>query len=416
MMARICVVTAGHLATCPRMLKAADALAGAGYSVRIVSARYMPWATAADVEICRTRANAWDWTVVDYNRGTAPGTYLRSALRFREAQLLTRVLGATHCPVFLAARAYSRIHPELLRTALAKPADLFYGGTTGALAAVAEAGRRAGVPYALDLEDFHSAEQDDSPATRLAHGLATRIERSVLPEAAFLTAGSPAIADAYAATYGVNLIPVNNAFPLPPTAPDLTPSPGEGLRLYWFSQTVGPRRGLEDIVHAMGLVKIPGELHLRGRAVPCYLNALGKLRSEIAPKLKIIHHEPAPPDPVDLCRGYDVGLALEQAHVFNRAVCRTNKSFTYMLAGLAIVFTDTLGQRPLALDLREGALLYAPGDVKALASGLKRWADDKALLARAKAAAWEAAKRRWHWEHPCERGALLDAVARVCKR
>jgi len=32
-MARICVITAGHLATCPRMLKAADALA-AGLTLR----------------------------------------------------------------------------------------------------------------------------------------------------------------------------------------------------------------------------------------------------------------------------------------------------------------------------------------------------------------------------------------------
>src|SRR5215470_3405633 len=99
--ARVCVVTAGHLSTCPRMLKAADALAGAGYSVRIVSARYIAWATDADVEICRTRAKTWDWTVVDYSRATAPGIYLRSGLRFRGFQLLAKALEPAHCPVFL---------------------------------------------------------------------------------------------------------------------------------------------------------------------------------------------------------------------------------------------------------------------------------------------------------------------------
>ena len=36
MSARICVVTAGHLSTSPRMLKAADALHAAGYHVRVV--------------------------------------------------------------------------------------------------------------------------------------------------------------------------------------------------------------------------------------------------------------------------------------------------------------------------------------------------------------------------------------------
>jgi hypothetical protein len=83
---------------------------------------------------------------------------------------------------------------------------------------------------------------------------------------------------------------------------------------------------------------------------------------------------------------------------------------------LAIVFTDTPGQRPLAKDLGDSALAYAPGNVEALAAGLKYWAEDKKQLARAKTAAWEAAKRRWHWEHPEDRGALLRAVAGVLDR
>ena len=69
MSARICVVTAGHLSTCPRMLKAADALHAAGYAVRVVSANHTPWAQAADREVVRSRG--WKWTVVDYARETA---------------------------------------------------------------------------------------------------------------------------------------------------------------------------------------------------------------------------------------------------------------------------------------------------------------------------------------------------------
>ncbi len=45
---RVCVVTAGHMSTCPRMLKAADALYGAGFDVRVVSASHTPWAVEAD--------------------------------------------------------------------------------------------------------------------------------------------------------------------------------------------------------------------------------------------------------------------------------------------------------------------------------------------------------------------------------
>jgi glycosyltransferase involved in cell wall biosynthesis len=317
----------------------------------------------------------------------------------------------------LTELAFSRAHTDLLHAASTEPVDLFYGGTSGALAAAAGAARRAGVPYALDLEDFHTAEQEDGVSARLAHALVERIERAVLPGAAFVTAASEAIAAAYRAKYGVHPLSVNNTLPLPPEPPDIAPSPGPGLRLYWFSQTIGPGRGLEDATRAMGKAGIPGELHVRGRATAGYLEGLERLAAATAPRLRIIHHEPAPPDAmVDLCSGYDVGLALEQAHVLNRALCLTNKAFTYMLGGLALVLTDTPGQRPLGLDVGDGAILYLPGDVQALAAGLKRWAADRSLLGRARGASWQAARRRWHWEHPAERGALLGAVARALSR
>ena len=113
---------------------------------------------------------------------------------------------------------------------------------------------------------------------------------------------------------------------------------------------------------------------------------------------------------VELCQGHDVGLAVEQGKELNRELCLTNKAFTYMLAGLAVVVTDTLGQRPIAEDLQDAAILYQPGDVEALARGLHRWVDNRDLLHRAKCAAWFAARRRWHWEHPLERGRLLQLL------
>lgn len=409
-MARVCVITAGHLSTCPRMLKAADALAEAGHRVRVVSTRFVDWATSTDEDVRRRRPGKWDWAVVDYGRRSAPLAYLRSGLRFRVAQTMVKGLGPRRAPIAIAGHAYGRVHAELLRLATAEPADFLYGGG-GALASTHLAAKRLGAPYALDLEDFHSAEQNDSPPARLAHALAERIERAVLPRAAFLTAASPAIARAYADTYGLRPLTINNAFPLPPAPPDLRPSPGDRLKLYWFSQTVGPDRGLEDVVRAVRLADIAAELHLRGRAIADYLDGLIRLAQDVAPTLKIVHHEPVPPDAlVESCAGYDVGLAVEPGFSPNNLIALSNKVFTYLLGGLAIVLTDTPGQRALAADLKTAAFVYKPGDALGLAVGLRRWAADTAPLARAKAAAWQAAVRRWHWEHPEERGVLLSAV------
>ena len=84
MKTRVCVVTAGHMSTCPRMLKAADALHGAGFDVRVVSASHTPWAVEADSRLCATRP--WRWDMVDYARATARGRQIVTGARRRIAQ------------------------------------------------------------------------------------------------------------------------------------------------------------------------------------------------------------------------------------------------------------------------------------------------------------------------------------------
>ncbi len=410
---RVCIITAGSLASTPRMLKAADALHEAGYRVRVVCSEHVEWAVTAGAAL--RAARTWKCQVVHWHPKTGRRVYLRAAVRHRTGRALARWLGPRRLPLPVLARAASPVAPELYRAAIAEPADLVYGGTAGALAPAALAARTLRVPYALDLEDFHSDEQDDNPQARLAHAILGQIERRLLGGAAFLTAGSGPIAQAYQTRYGVPLpVVINNVFPLPDQPPELVANGHGGLKLVWLSQTVGPNRGLEDAVRAMGMAGLAGELHVRGAPVPGYVAALQGLARDVAPRL-LVHHHPLDPHrpPEALCRGYDVGLALEQAHVLNRDLCLCNKLFTYMLAGLALACTDTKGQRPLAEDLGAGAVLFKPRDVAALAAGLKRWADDAQALLRAKRACWEAARRRWHWEHPDERGALLAAVGRV---
>jgi glycosyltransferase involved in cell wall biosynthesis len=183
--------------------------------------------------------------------------------------------------------------------------------------------------------------------------------------------------------------------------------------LYWFSQTIGPGRGLEDAVAAMGRASLRGSLNLRGRPLPGYVERLRELAASAAPHLDLIALPPAAPDAmIDVARGYDVGLALEQMGVGNRRLCLTNKTFTYILAGLAVAMTDTPGQHALGADIGPAARLVAPGDVDGLASAFRQWAEDPAALDRSKRAAWAAAVRRWHWEDPLERGSLLDLVRR----
>ena len=406
---RVTVVTAGHLSTCPRMLKAADALHDAGYEVRVISTLHTRWAAAADRELHARRS--WRWEPIPCGRRQAPLTWAVTGVRTRAACAAARALGG-EVPYPLAVRAFTRTHAELVRAIVRQPADLLYGGTTGALAALVDAARLSGTPAGVDFEDFHCGEHAAAGTGALMNDLAATIMARVVAEASFVTAGSAAIAAACEARFGVRPVVINNVFGLP--AAPRARAGGGPLRLYWFSQTIGPGRGLEDVIRGAGRAGIACELHLRGRPAAGYAAALQRLAAQAAPDLRLAVHAPSAPDGmVDACRGFDAGIAAEQEEVPNRALSLSNKALTYPLAGLAMVLTDTPGQRPLATDLRGDAVVVAPGDGEALADGLARWAAARSLLRRAQEAAWDAARSRWHWEHALERGALLERVAKA---
>ncbi len=142
---------------------------------------------------------------------------------------------------------------------------------------------------------------------------------------------------------------------------------------------------------------------------------LEQLAAECAPRLTLRFLEPASPEQmVDLSRGYDIGLSVEQGHVPNSALTLPNKATTYILAGVPAILTDIPGQRALAHDLASGAIVYAPGDVDRLSLRLAQFLDSPEAFRRGREAAWEAARRRWHWEHGDERGALLGLAERAC--
>jgi hypothetical protein len=390
------------------MVKAADALHAAGYEVRVISTSQTSWATGADRELKARRG--WRWEAIAHDRSTAPLRWLSTGVRHRLAELITRC--STAAPQRIVAAAFSRMHMELVRAILREPTDFIYGGTSGALAAVADAARRSGTPFALDVEDFHCGEHLDTPWGALRDRLAARVMADAVRGARFVTVGSAAIGRACHERFALRPLTINNVFPLP-DAPVTAPA-GTDLRLYWFSQTVGAGRGLEDVIAAAGRVRLRAELHVRGNADGDYVGGLQALAARTAPSLRILHHAPEPPDRlVAGCRAFDVGLAVEQGRPLNRALGLPNKTLTYPLAGLAMVVTDTPGQRPLASDLGEDAVVYAPGEIDRLADGLSRWAGDHRALARAREAAWEAARRRWHWEHPLERDRFLTAVEAV---
>ena len=293
----------------------------------------------------------------------------------------------------------ARVGPELGAAALTVPADLYIAHNLGALPAAIHAGRVHGAPVGFDAEDFHSGQLP--PASDLALFTA-RTEKRLLPQCAYVTAASPGIARAYAALCGIpEPVCILNVFPLDHRPSQFREASTDGpLRLYWFSQTIGPNRGLEAAVKALGLLgRADVELHLRGTPQAGFEIALRQLARTAGVSPDRIHlHAPACADDMTRCAaGFDVGLALEPLASENNDIALSNKIFTYLLAGCAVVATQTKGQSALLDQLGPSARGCAIDDAESLAAAVRPWVENRESLDLARRAAWALGESRFNW-------------------
>ena len=86
------------------------------------------------------------------------------------------------------------------------------------------------------------------------------------------------------------------------------------------------------------------------------------------------------------------------------------QDLTYLATGVPVLLSATPAQAHLGQELGAAAIVYEPGDVAGLAERLSCLARDSNLRMQARHAARSAALRRWHWEHPDDRGALVETV------
>jgi len=407
---RICIVGLGSISQNPRVVKEADALAAAGYDVVVLFLQHFAWAREMDRQILE-RAK-WRGDIVEVFPSV--GGRLRrwtSALQLFVFRWLCR--WTMRFPI--AELAYSRYFFPLLRRAIRHRSDLYIGHYTGSLPVVAWAGRWTGAKYGFDFEDFHRAETHPVDPQSLPTRLIAALEDRYLPIASFVTAASWGIAEEVAKATGLpepttvlNVFPWSDRDSLPPPKPR---QPSATLSLYWFSQIVSLDRGLQDVIGAMGLMREPAVLHIRGNDSGNSIECLRRLAKERGVSERV-HFQSiiSPGELLADAAEHDVGLCLEVPATPNRDACITNKIFIYMLAALAIVASRTRGQSDVFNAAPEIGFLYECGDIRALAAILDRYAADRELLARTKAEALAAARNRWNWERESE---LLVSLVRT---
>jgi glycosyltransferase involved in cell wall biosynthesis len=399
---RVCLVTPGHLASDPRLVKEADALHQAGFAVRVVAGDTTPEVRSLDATVI----NEAPWATTKVGFGSRPA-YLARRVR----QQIARVcFGQGLGGLSAAIDAHSALTPLLSRAAASKPADLYIAHCLAALPAAAFAASRNGAKLGFDAEDDHLAELANEPQNRLEIAIRRRIEEQFLPSCQHLTAASPGIARAYHDRYGLSISPILNVFPLAqaPSKP-VRDNRSDGLSVYWFSQTIGPGRGLEHLILGLGRAREKISLTIRGSDFLGYSERLKVLAAEAGKPNALEFLSPAPPNEMArLAAQYDVGLASELSTPPNRAISLTNKIFVYLLAGIPVLLSDTPAQREIASELGEAGRLVDLDNPDLIAACLDGWASDRNSLGVAKQKAWHLGQTRFNWD--LERRHFLQQV------
>jgi glycosyltransferase involved in cell wall biosynthesis len=393
-MAKILILIGGHLCTAPRPQKEADALAAAGHEVIVRGFWFNPELIKRDHLILSEKK--WQFLpIIDFQPDHKVNNF--------KVRLQARIAKEKY-------QRFSIFSPDLfgygatamLQVARQTQADLTIVHSEVGLW-VGNQLLNKGFRVGVDFEDWFSEDLLPSArATRPINQLKI-LERRLAKDCIYCLTTSHALADTFSEAYQVpNPIVIYNTF----SWKECSYYDGKTLdkinsklpSLHWFSQTIGPGRGLEILFQALPYLQTPVEIHLRGHYPETAQQWLQQQVTDEWHDRIFIH--PTVPNFELLSRiaEHDIGLALEQPHIPSRNLTITNKFFQYLQAGLAIIATETAGQKEIFQQCPEIGKLLPNNHPTTLAQAIENLLKNPDQLAITKAAALQAAQNKFCWE------------------
>jgi glycosyltransferase involved in cell wall biosynthesis len=392
-MPNILILISGHLCTAPRPQKEAEILANAGHNVTIGGFWFDPELIERDRLLIANQKYKFE-AIVDFQPN------------HRFTNLTIRIQTRIAKALFKRFRFFS---PELLgygakamlKYARKTSADLTIVHSETGLwvgCCLLDQGFRVGV----DFEDWFS--EDLLPEARITRPIAhlKLLESRLVRECSYCLTTSHALAEALAKAYqSPKPTVIYNVFPWSERLQiDHQKRNRQNLNipsLHWFSQTIGKGRGLEILFQALPYISIPLEIHLRGK----YSESTRQWLEPLVPdewRDRLFIHSTVPNfELLSRIAEHDIGLALESDHIPSRNLTITNKFFQYLQAGLAVIASNTDGQREALSQCPECGLLIPSNDPMALATAINNLAMNLQKLNSAKDAALVAAKEKFNW-------------------
>jgi glycosyltransferase involved in cell wall biosynthesis len=343
-MKRIIIITGQHLVSNPRVWKEANALNKAGFKVTIFSTWYSSEKLQQDIQLIHPN--------IDYKSSfnIIPSLYKLPIILYaksikRVANILYRFLklSSIYQEVYLPNRQLKVIQSQRCDLFIChQESGLLLGNTL----------LRKGHKVAFDFEDFYS---EDYLNQYRPVGLLKKSESFALNNAVYVTCPSESMAKFFQMSCPIekHVYVIYNCFPIvSDSETEIQKIPNS---LLWFSQTIGPGRGIEELVQAMKLIQSPLEIHFVGNVSEGYkqfiLNEFSKTTHKIQ-FIPLLSHAVL----INYISRFDIGLALELSNPISRSLTISNKILLYLQMNLKVIASKTKGQ----LELHE----YFPDQIK----------------------------------------------------
>lgn len=347
---KICIVSHSHLSRNPRVFKEAVKLAASGYAVDILTAVYSDLLLAEDRQL-----------LINTGIGYKFYSDLRysSCSSFRD-RMVRRLAVFFQVQFNCESRFSLGYNPIGLERRLKRNEyDLYIMHQELPMVAGTRLLKKANV--AFDLEDWYS--EDLLPDARKGRpiSLLKNAEEMALKYGKCCYTTSHAMANGLKIAYGATKLPavIYNSFQ-PQDVFKLKRESERLIKLYWFSQTIGPGRGLERLIRGLTATDASWELNLRGQISDAYRMQLKQLitSKDILNILPMLSNDSL----IEDMANYDLGLALEPDLPPNKNLTISNKFFHYMAGGLPVIASDTAGHREIGEKHPAIVYLYKNSD------------------------------------------------------
>jgi len=406
----ICIVSSAQPSANPRVVKEATSLLNAGYDVSVIWCPISPWADRFDQELFQQFPTI-KWIMAGYHSKKQPLSYWYAQVRQKCWKFIYRLIGNRFDAAIKSLVLYSQ---ELKSAALKVESDIFIGHNLGALPAIVNASKKFNIKTIFDFEDFHRGE---FLFGTIKQNMVVEVENNYIPYIYTITTASPAITEAYHSIFPEKSITtINNVFQISYAIGAIKVLPAKPLKLFWFSQYIGKKRGLENIIQAIASFNQDDiQLTLLGSCSTEIKNYFSSLAEYLGLSYKqIIFLEPVEESQiVQLAAEYHIGIASEIAHIHNRDLCLTNKIFMYLLAGNALVISNTKSQLEFIESHPGIGMKYEQDSIDDLQRVLSTYIENPELLNEHRANSLQLAKKELNWD--IEKNKFLKVVNQYCK-